>query len=93
LKCQDWWERNCLYLSPEASTAFTKAFSAVHAHPELRKTRDAGAVESNWGIVKAAGDAIREGANLPSLGGADLPRIPGFYQVEAKATQGAPPTR
>ncbi len=29
MKCQSWWERNCLYLEPKVREAFVAAYSAV----------------------------------------------------------------
>lgn len=77
LDCQEWWEHNCLYLSPEASTAFVKAYAAAHSQPEIEKTRDPKLTEQNWALVKVAGDAIRNGANLPPLG---IEEVNPFYK-------------
>jgi hypothetical protein len=93
MKCQDWWEKNCLYLSPNASTAFFRAYAAVNSQLEIERTRDAVRVADNWATVRAAGDAILEGASLPSLGGVDQQRIASSYPLEAKATVGVPPAQ
>src|SRR5262245_13021112 len=32
LECQEWWERNCLYLAPAAREAFLQAYFAAYDH-------------------------------------------------------------
>jgi hypothetical protein len=38
IECEQWWERNCLYLSPEASSAFDHAYWAAGSHASLLPT-------------------------------------------------------
>src|ERR1700730_553321 len=35
LECQQWWERNCLYLAPAAREAFLQAYFAAADHRSL----------------------------------------------------------
>ncbi len=35
LKCQDWWNHNCLYLDSESRKAFRSAYSSVNLHKNL----------------------------------------------------------
>jgi len=66
-QCQDWWDKNCLYLCNDDRSAFHKAFSLavgfknipIHETAERR-------VDINQ--IKEAGEKILEGVRLPSLG-------------------------
>jgi hypothetical protein len=69
MKCQAWWGENCLYLSPNARSAFRSAYDAAFQHASLLQDRSAkDAVERNFALIMEAGAAIVEGAELPSLG-------------------------
>lgn len=69
LECQDWWEKNCLYLGPEARDSFNRAYFAAASHRELTRARvDAEKVKANWALLMKAGDDIVVGVQLPSLG-------------------------
>lgn len=69
LECQDWWEKNCLYLGAEARDSFNRAYFAASSHPVLTQTRvDAEEVKANWALLMRAGDDIVAGVQLPSLG-------------------------
>lgn len=69
LACQDWWERNCLYLAPQARDGFNRAYHAASAHRELVQDRtNVELAKSNWQLILAAGDQIVAGVELPSLG-------------------------
>jgi hypothetical protein len=76
LDCQEWWNNNCLYLSPDARAAFKKAYIAadylsqptnIQAGPESRK-KD---VEE----LNLAGEIIVKGVYLPSVGEYELKHI------------------
>lgn len=69
IECQDWWERNCLYLAPQARDSFNRAYFAASHHRELVQDRsNAEAVKANWQLILMAGDQIVAGVELPSLG-------------------------
>jgi hypothetical protein len=69
LECQDWWEKNCLYLGAEARDSFNRAYFAASSHRELTRARvDAEEVKTNWALLMKAGDDILAGVQLPSLG-------------------------
>ncbi|MEK9802649.1 MAG: hypothetical protein VW475_04480 [Curvibacter sp.] len=69
LECQDWWEKNCLYLGAEARDSFNRAYFAASSHRELTRARvDAEEVKANWALLMKAGDDIVAGVQLPSLG-------------------------
>lgn len=69
LECQDWWNKNCLFLSSRARDAFNGAYFAASSHRMLLQSRsDAATVTENWNYILKAGEEIVAGADLPSLG-------------------------
>lgn len=38
LACQEWWERNCLYLEPEARQSFSNAYLAASVHQTMLRS-------------------------------------------------------
>lgn len=69
LECQDWWEKNCLYLSAEARDSFNRAYFTASAHRELVRSHvGAEEVKANWALLLKAGDDILRGVQLPTLG-------------------------
>ena len=69
LECQDWWNKNCLYLSAEARDAFNRSYMLAQDHRTLAQSnRDLDAVKKYSQIIFAAGEAIVAGVELPSLG-------------------------
>ena len=69
LECQEWWNKNCLYLSAEARSAFKKAYIAAD-YLSLPAEVQAGldARKKDMEDLKRAGDIILKGVNLPSIG-------------------------
>ena len=69
IECQDWWNNNCLYLSPEAREAFSDAYFAAHMYDDLLKSRPgAEAIKANWNKLRSAGEKILHAIELPPLG-------------------------
>lgn len=69
LECQDWWEKNCLYLSAEARDSFNLAYLAAGSHRDLiQSSANVQHVTSNMDLVMKAGTDIVAGVELPSLG-------------------------
>jgi hypothetical protein len=76
--CEDWWWKNCLYLSPEVSKAFLTALHSAYSHPNflddlrygdkkiIKESRNF--VEENWKRITRAGDVIRDAVELPCIG-------------------------
>lgn len=63
-KCDIWWAKHCLYLSPEAEKAFRAALRLGHAFKAFQGTvTELKAFES----ITSAGDVIRKAAQLPPL--------------------------
>lgn len=75
-ECQEWWEKNCLFLASEASEAFAEAFFAAGEHRTLLESaryqsdRREGSklLRRNWETVMAAGPRIVAAVALPPLG-------------------------
>lgn len=76
IKCQNWWEENCLYLDNNARQAFISACHAVALHSDLLVDKELKKeVKENWEIINNAGEAIIKGAGLPSFGKDELEAI------------------
>src|SRR5207247_2225035 len=55
-ECQEWWLKNCVYLSLEAREAFSEAYFAAHMHSGLLQDRsNPRAVAENWEAITSAG--------------------------------------
>ena len=67
-ECENWWVKNCLYLTPKARRDFRGAYRAAGEHKVYKDARDSDLTRRNWKIILAAGDAIVEGVELPSWG-------------------------
>lgn len=71
-ECDEWWNKNCLYLSKESREAFQRSYSAAFHHadnarargrnPELTKM-----VADNWEIIQAAGEVLVKATELPPI--------------------------
>lgn len=76
IKCQIWWEENCLYLDKDAREAFISACHAVALHSDLIVGEvPKEEVSENWKIINGGGEAIIRGAGLPSFGKDELETI------------------
>jgi len=68
LKCQDWWEKNCLYLEPKVREAFLDAYSAAHTHHALVQGQsDAQSIQESWKRITRFPDIVFEATQLPAL--------------------------
>lgn len=68
LKCQTWWENNCLYLQADAREAFFKAYTAANSHYGFVNDRNnPELVRENWAIITDAGTVIVRGVELPPI--------------------------
>ncbi len=67
-KCIPWWEKNCLYLEPEAREAFINSCTAAFLHWDLfnqrAKSED---LQENWKVVNKAGEIIVNSVALPCI--------------------------
>ena len=68
LKCQEWWEKNCLYLEPKVRDAFVSAYSAAHSHHAYVQARsDSELVRENWNRIVTFPNILFEAVQLPPL--------------------------
>jgi hypothetical protein len=69
LDCQEWWNNNCLYLSPDARAAFKKAYiAAEYLSQSLNLQAGAEARKRDLEDLNRAGEIIVKGIYLPSIG-------------------------
>jgi hypothetical protein len=76
IKCQKWWEENCLYLDMESRKAFMSSIHAVALHPDLtggQATKDE--VKENRRYIDECGETLIRSAGLPSFGEDELKEI------------------
>lgn len=66
-ECQDWRDKNCLYLSSDARVGFKHAIICACDHKSHIEARDVQIIKKNWADILSAGDAILKGAELPPL--------------------------
>jgi hypothetical protein len=68
IKCQSWWEQNCVYLEPTVREAFVDAYSAAHSHEAILRGRDNRELaESNWKRISAFPNILFAAVQLPGL--------------------------
>jgi hypothetical protein len=66
-RCQDWWDNNCLYLTPEARQAFAQAYLTAHTRHVTVQTRDVELIRHEFEVIRRAGDLIVQGVELPPI--------------------------
>jgi hypothetical protein len=67
MRCQEWWDNNCLYLTAEARQAFAQAYHTANTRSATLSTRDVQLVRHEFEVIKRAGDLIVEGVELPTI--------------------------
>ncbi len=69
IKCQTWWENNCLFLEPSAREAFSDAYTAANMHSALIQDGfpSRQVAKDNWQRITRAGQIIVEAVQLPGL--------------------------
>ncbi len=71
MKCQSWWNENCLYLSPESREAFYTASQCAFNHSDLLNVppnmKDKKLIDSNFKNITRAGAIIVSSVELPPL--------------------------
>ena len=90
IKCQNWWEENCLYLDMESRKAFMSAIHAVALHPDLtggKAPKDE--VKENWEYINECGEILIRGAGLPSFGENELKEIDEIDESRANKANSA----
>jgi hypothetical protein len=80
MACQDWWVRNCLYLSGEVRPAFSVAYhSALTYNEAYRSSKDVIAgrgvrdvMKENFEAVRRVGELLVRATPLPDLAADDI---------------------
>lgn len=68
MKCQEWYENNCLYLEPNVRIAFVEAYSAAHMHREfIQAGADSKLLKENWANIAKFPNVVFEAVKLPAL--------------------------
>jgi hypothetical protein len=68
LKCQDWWEKNCIYLEPTIREGFINAYTAARGHKDLVQNRAAiQLITENWTSVTSFPNLLFKAIQLPAL--------------------------
>lgn len=89
-ECQEWWNNNCLYLSPDAREKFRFAYVCAASHKDYVKDRNnPKLVTDNWANITDAGQAIVRGVELPTLGEQEAE----FVEKTKNLTSRSRPTR
>jgi hypothetical protein len=86
IKCQKWWEENCLYLDMESRKAFISSIHAVALHQDLtggQATTDE--VKENWRYINECGEILIRSAGLPSFGENELEEIDEIDESKANS--------
>ncbi len=85
VKCQTWWEGNCVYLEPKVRSSFVESYSAASIHRQLVQGRsDEQVIRSNWETVIGFPDILFEAVALPKLTDGEVEAL------EINASQGFP---
>lgn len=64
LKCQDWWEKNCLYLDAESRERFRQAYVLAFTYEDHKAE---GKARETFDEIMEAGRAVVRGIGLPPV--------------------------
>ncbi len=68
IKCQEFWEQNCVYLEPNVREAFVAAYSCASSHNGLLQSGlDNQAIKENWQQIISFPNILLKSVELPSL--------------------------
>jgi len=71
MECQEWWEKNCLYLEPSVSDDFSRAYADAQMHESLLRSfhhdGNASLIEDNWQHILKPGTSIPKAVCLPTI--------------------------
>ncbi len=65
--CQEWWNNNCLYLTPDARQAFSRAYISASYYHTLGRAQDPTILSRETEVIRAAGNKIVQGVELPTI--------------------------
>lgn len=66
-RCQDWWNKNCLYLDPKSREAFKMAYLTASIFNSIPKS-DNKLKKDNFKIIEKTGELLVRGVDLPTIG-------------------------
>lgn len=76
LECQDWWEKNCLYLEPGVRDAFFRAYSAaILHHSYVQAFAASDVIEENWKAISNFPNILFAAIKLPPIAQADVENV------------------
>ena len=91
MKCQEWWETNCLYLDDDSRKAFLSSIHAVALHPDLtggQATQEE--LKENWKYIKECGEILTRGAGLPTFSENELDDIDKTDKITTEKANSSP---
>lgn len=72
MRCQEWWEENCLYLEPSVRQQFVASYMAAHQHGGLLAgNASADELKANFGVIQRFGNVVMKAVELPGLSDAE----------------------
>lgn len=76
LRCQEWWEKNCLYLEASVRDAFVRAYTAAHTHHRYTQAlADSKILEENWREISNFPNVLFDAIQLPPIRHEDAERV------------------
>ena len=76
LECQDFWEKNCLYLDQKSRDTFNKAYMSASNYCNLpNDDRNERIKKDMYKQIESAGETITKGATLSPIGKREKERI------------------
>lgn len=69
IECQEWWEKNCLYLESEVRRAFYISYMNAPLQRDFLLARDLNGVKANWKDITRTGELIMKTFDLLSISG------------------------
>ncbi len=67
IACQEWWDNNCLYLTPDAREAFFQAYMTANGYDATMHTQDPQLARQASDVIMRAGKMIVQGVELPPI--------------------------
>lgn len=81
LRCQDWWEKKCLYLEPEVRNSFVAAYGAANTQRMLvQSLQNYETINANMKVVTDFPNILFKAMELPLLNSTDI--IPVITEIK-----------
>ena len=81
-KCQEWWDKNCLYLGNDVRSAFHAAFSLAIGLKNI-PTNETKERRADINQIKEAGEKLLEGVSLLSLGDDETKDLENDFKIKS----------